>query len=198
MGDEQGETGAGLGGANRARSEAPRLPRTNMFIAAVIEFGGCSLPVTIRNLSVDGALVEGPGLPNAGTSVRLVRGSLSAAADVVWGGGQRCGLRLRNPVTVAHWMARPGTVRQVEVDLAVRRLKDGHLPPASPAAGPTPSLEASIQELEAQLAAISDALASAPETIARHPEQLQLLDLMAQGLARLRRRVGERDSSGAE
>ncbi|GAC1582021.1 MAG: hypothetical protein NVS3B5_16300 [Sphingomicrobium sp.] len=52
-----------------------------------------------------------------------------------------------------------------------------------------PSLEASIRELEAQLAEVSDELASASETVARHAEQLQTLDLLAQGLARLRAQV---------
>jgi len=187
-----------MAGEKQTQSDPLREPRTNMFIAALLEWGAGSASVTVRNLSESGALVEGAAMPPTGAEVRLVRGSLSAAGTVAWVTERRCGLRLEGPVPVALWMAKPGNVGQAEIDAAVRRIKAGQaaatpLPnfavPGSSLAS-EPDLAASIRALEAQLAAVSDELASAPETIVRHPEQLQTLDLLAQGLARLRGRVG--------
>jgi len=175
-----------------AGQEPPRAARTNLFIAAVLEIGTASLPVTVRNLSESGALIEGAALPPEGTHVRLVRGSLAAAGKVAWLRERRCGLRLTDPVPIALWMAKPGNVGQAEIDAAVRQIKAGKPLAEPPAAEPTaaPDLVATISELEAQLAAVSDDLASAPETVARHAGQLQTLDLLAQGLVRLRLLVG--------
>ena len=54
--------------------EAVRTPRTNMFIAAVVEWSGATHPVTIRNLSLDGALIEGATMPPVGTVRNFVCG----------------------------------------------------------------------------------------------------------------------------
>ena len=186
-----------MAGEKQTQSDPLREPRTNMFIAALLEWGAGSASVTVRNLSESGALVEGAAMPPTDAEVRLVRGSLSAAGTVAWVTERRCGLRLEGPVPVALWMAKPGNVGQAEIDAAVRRIKAGQavtpLPnvtvPGSLLAS-EPDLTASIRALEAQLAAVSDELASDPETVVRHSTQLQTLDLMAQGLARLREGVG--------
>ena len=186
MGDERG-----IGGEQGAAHEPARAARTNLFIAAVLEWGGGSAPVTVRNLSETGALIEGAVLPLAGIDVRLVRGSLVAAGTVAWAKDRRCGLTLSDPVPVALWMAKPGNVGQAEIDAAVRRIKAGQAIAAlPPTAAPDQDLAASIRALEAQLDAVSEELASDSETVARHAEQLQTLDLLAQGLARLRGQVG--------
>lgn len=188
------DNGQAIASGEAGRAESQREPRTNMFIAALLEWDAGSTPVTVRNLSEHGALVEGAGLPPTGTTVRLVRGALSAAGAVAWANERRCGLRLEGLVAVAPWMAKPGNARQTEIDAAVRRIRAGHIMPPGAALASSPVSEpdfaVSIRALEAQLAAVSDEFASTPETIARHPEQLQTLDLLAQGLARLRERVG--------
>jgi hypothetical protein len=180
-----------VGGEQQAGRDDPRDPRTNLFIAAVLEADGASLPVTVRNLSDYGALVEGPALPALGTAVRLLRGSLHAAGTVAWSSGRRCGLRLTDPVPVALWMAKPGNVAQAEIDAAVRALRAGRAAPSPPEADTVaaPELSVKIRDLEALLDTVSDDLAAAPETVARHSAQLQSLDLLAQGLAKLRASV---------
>lgn len=188
------DNGQAIAIGEAGRAEPQREPRTNMFIAALLEWDAGSTPVTVRNLSDHGAMAEGAGLPPTGTTVRLVRGTLSAVGVVAWASERRCGLRIQELVAVAKWLAKPVNAAQAEIDAAVRRIKAGQsMPPASViASSPAsePDLAASIRALEAQLAAVSDELASSPETIARHMEQLQTLDLLAQGLARLRGRVG--------
>jgi len=91
-------------------------------------------------------------------------------------------------------MAKPPNVRQEEVDAAVGRIKAGQALAAAPHPPKTAiaaHFAASIGALEAQLAAVSDDLASNPKTVAPHADQLQALDLLAQGLARLRGQVSE-------
>lgn len=61
-------------------------------MAAALELSGTSLPVKLRNLSADGALVEGDKLPVEGTEVVFRRQELSLPARVVWEKGGRAGL----------------------------------------------------------------------------------------------------------
>ncbi|MEO6248672.1 MAG: hypothetical protein ABIO85_08865 [Sphingomicrobium sp.] len=176
-----------------AGPEPVRARRTNLFISAVLHVGATTIPVTIRNLSAHGALVEGTTLPPVGTEVRLVRGSLGSVGAAMWVSERRCGLSLEGPIAAEQWLAKPGNLGQAEIDAAVQRIKAGQVPVPTTLAiallGDS-DLPASVRTLEAQLAAVSDALASSPETIARHGAELQSLDLLAQRLARLRRQVG--------
>ncbi len=146
----------GQGITGKSGHEPPRAARTNLFIAAVLEIGSASLPVTARNLSESGALIEGQALPPAGSAIRLVRGSLAAAGSMAWVHDRRGGLKLTDPIPIALWMAKPGNVGQADIDAAVRRIKAGQAvaaPAVSPAA--VPSLADSLRELEQLLAAVS-------------------------------------------
>lgn len=67
-------------------------------MAAALELSGTSLPVKLRNLSADGALVEGDKLPVEGAEVVFRRQELTAAAKVVWVGGGRCGVSFKEPL----------------------------------------------------------------------------------------------------
>ena len=48
-------------------SEQRRGHRSNLFLAAVIEFGGTESPIRIRDLSLAGARLEGPAFPPIGS-----------------------------------------------------------------------------------------------------------------------------------
>ena len=61
-----------------------RSHRSQVLLAATLEFAGGSRSVKLRNLSAEGALVEADGLPIEGTSVLFCRKELSAAGRVVW------------------------------------------------------------------------------------------------------------------
>ena len=198
---QQDSAGHGCGEQHVAARDVAREARTNMFITALLEWNGGSSPVTVRNLSASGALVEAGSLPPIplaeGSTVRLVRGGLAASGTAVWCDGRRCGIRLDGTVAVALWMAKPGNVTQAEIDEAVRQFKAGGAVPlggAALASAPTTeqvsarqtSLAERVRELEALLLAVSDDLAADPATVARHAGELQKLDLLAQGLARLR------------
>ncbi|MEJ7776939.1 MAG: PilZ domain-containing protein [Sphingomicrobium sp.] len=57
-----------------------RSSRSNVMLQATLEIPGASLPVVLRNLSQDGALVRGEDLPEAGTRVLFHRQGLSVPA----------------------------------------------------------------------------------------------------------------------
>ena len=58
--------------------------RSNVLMSASLELSGTSLPVKLRNLSADGALVEGDKLPVEGASILFRKGDLSVPGRVAW------------------------------------------------------------------------------------------------------------------
>ena len=66
--------------------------RSNVLMTASLELSGTSVPVKLRNLSADGALVEGDKLPVEGASVLFRKGDLSMAGIVAWTNGRQAGV----------------------------------------------------------------------------------------------------------
>jgi hypothetical protein len=58
--------------------------REHVFLTATLDVAGTSLPVVLRNLSREGALVTGKNLPEPGDCVLFHRQGLSAPARVAW------------------------------------------------------------------------------------------------------------------
>ena len=79
-------------------SQNRRQRRSQVLLAASLERSGVSVPVRLRNLSADGALVEGDGLPVEGSSVAFRRQELCVAAKVVWVRDGRAGLSFEEPL----------------------------------------------------------------------------------------------------
>lgn len=75
-----------------------RERRSNVLMAAALELSGRSLPVKLRNLSAEGALVEGESLPVEGTEILFRRQELSVSGRVVWVGSGRAGLAFKEPL----------------------------------------------------------------------------------------------------
>ncbi len=67
--------------------------RSNVLMSASLELSGTSLPVKLRNLSADGALVEGDKLPVEGASILFRKGDLSMPGNVAWVKGRQAGVR---------------------------------------------------------------------------------------------------------
>ena len=72
--------------------------RSNVLLAASIEALGAEIPVKLRNLSVEGALIEGKGLPVEGSEVLFRRNELSVASRVAWVHGNHAGVAFREPI----------------------------------------------------------------------------------------------------
>lgn len=73
--------------------QTPRERRSNVLLAASIEAFGRAIDVRLRNLSADGALIEGDGLPVEGSEIRFRRQELVVRGTIVWVKGKRAGIR---------------------------------------------------------------------------------------------------------
>lgn len=69
-----------------------RNRRSNVLMAASLELSGAKLDVKLRNLSAEGALVEGDRLPVEGSELLFCKGDLSVAGRVVWNQDKRAGI----------------------------------------------------------------------------------------------------------
>ena len=69
-----------------------RSRRSNVLLAASIEVSGTVIAVKLRNLSSEGALIEGDGLPVEGSEVLFRRADLSIPSRVAWVHGKQAGV----------------------------------------------------------------------------------------------------------
>ncbi len=176
---------------NSTRPEARGEPRTSLFVMATLYAGSQSSPVMVRDLSPGGALIEGGVIPASGTSIRLCRGALKIAGEVMWCRGRRAGLRFGSGLQVNDWL--PGR-RSLQSSQYVDEIF--HQVRASPigdmhSARQIATLQSSIpsaEELDGLIVAIeslADDLIADPELVKRHAVKLQTLDLAAQALRKL-------------
>ena len=75
-----------------------RSPRSNLWMAARLEHAGGATAVTLRNLSADGALVEGDHELAAGTKVVFCKNRLQASGRIAWSAGRRAGIAFDRPL----------------------------------------------------------------------------------------------------
>jgi hypothetical protein len=66
--------------------------RSNVLMSASLELSGTALQVKLRNLSAEGALVEGEKLPVEGASVLFRKGDLSMPGNIAWVNGRQAGV----------------------------------------------------------------------------------------------------------
>jgi hypothetical protein len=157
--------------------------RSNVFLAALLVAGAAALPVRVRNLSSRGALVDGGSLPSAGTTVRLMRGELSAEALVAWEAEGHAGIRFAAEIDVPEWVKQLGHPGQQRVDSAVEALRRNQPQPqpSNAEAANAPSLVRISEELDA----VCERLAASPAMTVEIGEELVRLDALARTLERL-------------
>ena len=66
--------------------------RSHVLMSASLELSGTSLPVKLRNLSADGALVEADTLPVEGASILFRKGDLTVQGHVAWAKTRHAGI----------------------------------------------------------------------------------------------------------
>jgi hypothetical protein len=204
--DRKGLRGTVVLEASRPSADAQtglvaRPPRKNVMLAATISAGSASAPVRIRNLSELGAMVDGPGVPGAGTSLQLSRLALSVPATVIWSRDGRCGLSLGSPIVVDDWIAGAASVAgnlgagQQRVDQLQSAIRTGAALPAEAVPAATDTAEAEPLELRiaAELArvkrmldAVSEELTDDVEVLMRHERAMQNFDIAAMIVEELR------------
>ena len=69
-----------------------RSRRSNLLMAARLEHAAETTQVTLRNLSAEGALVEGDHGLSAGTPVIFRKKNLAASGRIAWSAGRRAGI----------------------------------------------------------------------------------------------------------
>ena len=76
-----------------------RQRRSNVLFTATLELSGREIEVKLRNLSAEGALVEGEPLPVEGAEIRFRRHELSVSGKIVWVRGNRAGISFHLPLS---------------------------------------------------------------------------------------------------
>jgi hypothetical protein len=88
-----------------------RSPRSRVLLAATLECGERTLPVTLRDLSEHGALVEGEGGLNPHCEVWFCRNGLRVRGHVAWAAGKQAGISFSRTLKhdeVLRYINRPG------------------------------------------------------------------------------------------
>ena len=75
-----------------------RSPRSNVLLSATVELGSASFQVKLRNLSEQGALIEGKDLPLEGCEVIFKRNDLSVPGRIAWVNGAQAGIAFSSPL----------------------------------------------------------------------------------------------------
>lgn len=75
-----------------------RSNRSPVLLSARIEVGGAAVPVVLRNLSSEGALIEGSNLPAEGASTNFHRNELTVQGRIVWVEGRYAGMLFDRPL----------------------------------------------------------------------------------------------------
>ena len=91
-----------------------RSRRSNLWMAASLETPGATVPVTLRNLSAEGALIEGDHGLSPGAQIVFRKNDLSVAGRVAWVDGRRAGLAFfmgLDPETVLRHIPPPMPLR---------------------------------------------------------------------------------------
>lgn len=94
----------------RSNTQNRQSRRSQVLMAASIEVEGESLPVKLRNLSTEGALVEGNDLPSEGTNVLFRKNEIAIKGIVVWEASNRAGIKFNrelDPAAVLRHMSSP-------------------------------------------------------------------------------------------
>ena len=101
-----------------------------MLMTATLEISGRAVKVTLRNLSSEGAQVEGVELPVEGTQLLFRKGGLAVVGSIIWTKGKQAGIRfehLLDPATVLNHVPPPRPRKTEEYrrpGLATRALSD--------------------------------------------------------------------------
>ena len=75
-----------------SQAQNRRTRRSKVLMTATLELSGSALAVKLRNLSAEGALIEGNNLPVEGSEVLFKRLELSVPGRIAWVNAKRAGV----------------------------------------------------------------------------------------------------------
>ena len=105
-----------------------RSRRSHVLMAASIEAAGVAVPVKLRNLSTEGALIESDQLPSVGSEVLFRKNELRLSGQVAWITGNRAGIAfdtMLDPESVLRHVPKPRP--RAKLDFRRPRIKSGDL-----------------------------------------------------------------------
>lgn len=157
--------------------------RARIFLAARMRASvGPARNVTIRNLSLTGALVECGQPPPPSSEIELSRAGLSAKGAVVWRSLNECGIQFDNPIDLGIWLPNAGPE---DASLNEAPAKDSPAAPGAMMPDLAPRLVQELDYVSRLLEALGDDLSNDANVIARHGLALQSLDRSIQILGHL-------------
>ena len=98
-------------------------------MAAILEHGGGTMPVTLRNLSADGALVEGDHCPEPGSPVVFRKNELAVAGRIAWTEGRRAGIAFASSLDPEAVLRHVPAMRPLRIEAHKRPGLRGRLSP---------------------------------------------------------------------
>lgn len=101
--------------------ERRRNSRRSINVPGVILWDGLAEPMTITNISIYGAQLEGDAFPQVGTRSTIVAEGLEICATVIWRGPHTCGVLLEHEIEPADFIR----------DHGVRAIADQVSPPVT-------------------------------------------------------------------
>lgn len=164
--------------------------RSNIFVIATLYAGSRSSPVRVRNMSRNGALIEGTALPVVGTAVRLARGTVTVSGEVVRADSRGAGLRFVVNTSVADWLpnGKGAASQQLADEMAYHARLAGLAKTDAPAFLPSTLVQGGkvqqLREICRSLERAGELLAADLVVAACHTEPLQMIDVAAQRLAK--------------
>ncbi len=174
----------GRSGSRTLADENNRVEaRSNVFLTATLHTGGKAISIRVRNLSEHGALVDGSGLPPAGSRIKLMRGKLAVFGELAWAGGGQAGLNFETKIAVDAWVQKLGHGGQQRVDGVIASLRSGGSVP--PELHDDDGTDESLPAISAALDQVCEKLAQSPIMSIDLAEELLKLDTIAQSLRRL-------------
>ncbi|MEO6580040.1 MAG: PilZ domain-containing protein [Sphingomicrobium sp.] len=111
-------------------SQNRRSRRSHVLMSASIEAAGLTVPVKLRNLSTEGALIEGDRLPIVGSDVLFHKNELHLSGHVAWVTGRRAGIAfdaMLDPDAVMRHIPNPRPLARL--NFRRPRIKSGELQP---------------------------------------------------------------------
>src|SRR3989337_869141 len=93
-----------------SQTQNRRTRRSKVLMTATLELSGSALTVKLRNLSAEGALIEGDNIPVEGSKVLFKRLELSVPGRIAWLTAKRAGVtfdRKLAPEAMLHHIPAP-------------------------------------------------------------------------------------------
>ena len=157
-------------------------PRSHVFLMAVLSTAATSCAVRVRNLSPQGALLEGSDLPAEKRNVWLKRGILATEGQIAWSKGRQCGIRFSEPIVVAEWVERAGPVGQQRIDAPSLNFATARHPKLRLARPSRKADKHSLDDMSAALLKSCERLAALPGMTVELAEELLKIEATARAL----------------